>query len=174
MNGINKKNPQHLFSQQCIPSELALSFFAGASILPMTTLTVCVTPLKIFHTHCVPKSFKPGIQDFFPPIFIRFILAFAGFLQNDITVFVVDLFVILSGVHHITGCVTLWICTALCSGNMGGWTSPTLLCPRGKSSNWSRRALSGKVGFLFDFFFSDLIIYFVMQINRSGKEICCF
>lgn len=39
-----------------------LSFSTGASTPPTTTLTVCVTLLKISHTHSVPKSFKPGIN----------------------------------------------------------------------------------------------------------------
>lgn len=173
MNGINKKT-HNIFSHNNVflVNLLYLSLQVHLSYLWLHSLSVWLH-WKYF-TLTVYQRVSSQVYRTSPPIFIRFILAFAGFLQNDITVFVVDLFVILSGVHHITGCVTLWICTALCSGNMGGWTSPTLLCPRGKSSNWSRRALSGKVGFLFDIFFSDLIIYFVMQINRSGKEICCF
>lgn len=43
-----------------------ISFFAGASTPLMTTPTVCVTLLKISHTHSVPKSFSPGICEFFP------------------------------------------------------------------------------------------------------------
>ena len=37
---------------------------------------------------------------------------------------------------RISGYAMLWTSTAQCSGNTAGWTSPTLWCPRGKSSSW--------------------------------------
>lgn len=43
-------------------NKLCFISFTGASTPLMTTPTACVTPLKISHTHSVPKSFRPGMS----------------------------------------------------------------------------------------------------------------
>lgn len=71
-------------------------------------------------------------------------------------------FVSLSDDPHISGCVMLWICTALCSGNMADSISLTLLFPRERSSNWWKQELLGNTpNFLCASFNCELEIYVI-------------
>lgn len=82
---------------------------AGAYIPLMITPTVCVTLLKTSLTRSVPKSSSLGMLSFLhipSYLHLRQILVYLFF----------SLFV--AGALRTTGCVMLWIYTALYNGNM--------------------------------------------------------
>lgn len=174
MNGVktwcfSSLEIQSLSYELCFSDTGFISFSPGASTPPMTTPTVCVIPLNKSHTHCVPKSSRPGRHEAFNSLSHASQTGLHSLVYIDV-LWPYSLFCV-AGVLHISGCVTLWTCTALCSGSMAAWTSPTLLCPRGKSSNWLRPVLSGNFLFAPKLLFNHLIYISVWSYHRDLSRV---
>ena len=126
---------------------------SGVYTPPMTTHTACATPLRIYHTHYVQRSFSQGKKELQlslspSPSLPVLLLLFSPFSHSSPFNLFLSRFLSLLNFSHpsnfiypgaplITGCAMLWTFTVPCNGSMVDSTFSALLSQRERSRSSS-------------------------------------